>query len=232
MNSIIPKNKNINKFIEEFNLKNGNKKVIFPKKELNLEHKSCAFCEACSYNKNYKSIMKLHGSKIWFTMHLIIESIPPEKEMTIKECATIWITLYTIINSLPCSHCTLTSLKWIQTISPPNNCPNNREDWMKELWKHHNEVNRDLWQEKAISVSETGGIYSWKKYMKDVEERHMTCGKMDQDDYLFGKIDDKIQSFTINKYHKENSSENQDNENTNEITEKPEITMKNVLKLL
>ena len=226
MDSIIPKNQNINKFIEEFNKKNSFKKIIPQEKptekiDPESEHKSCVICEACSYNKNYKSIMKLHGNKVWFTMHLIVESIPPDKEMTTKECATIWITLYTIINSLPCSKCTFTSLKWIQTIAPPHHCPNNRDDWMKELWTHHNDVNKALWLEKAITSSDTRGIYSWKRYMKDVEDRHMTCGKLDKDDYLFGKIDKKSNIFNKDEDIVE-STEN----------EKPDVTMKKVMHLL
>lgn len=227
MSSIIPKNTNINKFIEEFNLKNGNKKnQIIQKIEQDSasssDHKSCALCEACSYNKNYKSIMKLHGSKIWFTMHLIVESIPPEKEMTIKECATIWITLYTIINALPCNKCTTTSLKWLQGIAPPEHSPINREEWMKELWKHHNDVNKALWLENTISSSETRGAYPWKKYLKDVDEHHMTCGKMEKDDYLFGKIDDYNPIFMKKK----------ENDLESKIKEDPEVTMKNVMRLL
>lgn len=228
MNSIIPKNKNINKFIEEFNQKNGNKKnqitQKIPKDVMESEHKSCALCEACSYNKNYKSIMKLHGNKIWFTMHLIVESIPPEKEMSIKECATIWITLYTIINSLPCSRCTILSLKWLQTLAPPHNCPNNRENWMKELWTHHNDINKALWLEKAIAVSDNMGAYSWKKYLKNVDERHMTCGKLENDDYLFGKIDTYKPTFMIKKEKEDNIEP--------PINEEPAVTFKNVMQLL
>ncbi len=226
MTNVIPKNENINKFIEEFNKKNGIKKnpILDEKTKKESEHSICILCETCSYNKNYKSIMKLHGNKIWFTMHLIVESIPPEKKMTIKECAVIWISLYTIINSLPCCKCTLSSLKWIQKIAPPNNCPNNREDWMKEIWNHHNDVNQDLWLENAVLTTEKKNIYTWKRYMKDVEERHMTCGKLEKDDYLFGKIDD---------YKPIYKKKELDEDITDSIVnETPDVTMKKVMHLL
>lgn len=132
------------------------------------------FDRVCSSMKNYGHSgcnIKVEGGKIWFVMHQIVETL--SLNMTLEESLQTWLSIYQIINSMQCCDCRLNSLDWLNKISPPYNLPKTKDDWIKEVFNHHNDVTRKV-------IDGAGGMSSkklmkWEDYMEEVKKRRATC---------------------------------------------------------
>ena len=130
----------------------------------------CTCCNILSRQGCSNNILK-NGNKIWYVLHNLVENMSDGKLNDI-ECNNMRTTICTIITSIPCIECKLHSITWFNQKIINNITLNKRENWVYELWNHHNNVN------KMVSLlnpySKLKGI-SWLDYKKQIEINRITC---------------------------------------------------------
>lgn len=137
------------------------------------------FDRVCSSIKNYchnGCNIKVEGGKIWFVMHQIVETL--SLNLSMEESLHTWLTIYQIINSMQCCDCRLYSLDWLNRISPPHNLPKTKDDWVREVFNHHNNVTRKI-------IDGAGGMSSkklmkWEEYVEEMSRRRASCFSMEK----------------------------------------------------
>jgi len=130
----------------------------------------CSCCAVLARQGCSNTIIK-NGNKIWYVLHNLVEMMPADP--TELECDNMRITMRTILNSIPCTECKLHSLKWFDERISKHNSSRiklyKREEWIYELWHHHDMVNK-----KVVSLNPHKGI-SWPEYRKQLEINRITC---------------------------------------------------------
>jgi len=88
------------------------------------------------------------------------------------ECNNMRTTIYAIINSIPCIECKLHSISWFNQKLINNTTLDKRENWIYELWHHHDTVNKNV--TLLNPYTKIKGI-SWVNYKKQIEINRITC---------------------------------------------------------
>lgn len=130
-------------------------------------------CLSCNIHKNHgcSNTIRKNGSKIWYVLHNLIESIPT-KIINKEEFEIMCITILSILKSLPCKECADYSIAWYNLSVINNKKLYEKSYFLYELWKHHDDVN------KHISIMNPCIIpkrLSWNEYKQQVEINKITC---------------------------------------------------------
>ena len=132
-------------------------------------------CSSCNIHKNHgcsNTILK-NGSKIWYVLHNLIESIPT-KRINREEFEILCITMHAIIKSLPCKLCANYSIMWYNLSVVNNPKLYDRSYFLYELWKHHDDVNKRISMMNPTIISKR---LSWTEYKQQVEINKITCAQ-------------------------------------------------------
>ncbi len=126
----------------------------------------CSTCQVLTV-KGCSDKIHTNGHKIWYVMHSIVENIPCGHVDKINS-KRIWETMTMIISSINCSECRINSMNWISTLSPDSGLlPDQKESWMFEVWKHHNDVNN--------RISTMSRAVSWREYIQEYRLKSIIC---------------------------------------------------------
>jgi len=132
----------------------------------------CGCCTVLASQGCTNTIAK-NGNKVWYVLHNLVEMMSDKP--TEEECSSMRTTLRTIITSMPCTECKLHSLNWFDERISKNNSAHivldKRENWMYELWHHHDVVNKKV---VLLNPCMNKGI-SWPEYRKQIEINRITC---------------------------------------------------------
>ena len=119
----------------------------------------CGTCSGCVGDIHKNSRM------MWYVMHSIVENLPGGP-IDIADSARIWATMFTIVESIRCQEWRIHSNRWLSEIAPSSgNLPDQKEDWVYAVWKHHNDVTKKVRGEKKPTLSLLREPLSWGEYL-------------------------------------------------------------------
>ena len=144
--------------------------IILP--NLHEQHPS-NYWFSCNVHKTQgcSNTIRKNGSKIWYVLHNLVESIKTSR-INREEFEIVCMTMLAILKSMPCKTCAGYSITWYHETISNNVKLYDKIQFMYELWKHHDDVN------KRILVTFPDTILtqiSWKQYMTHFHVNKITC---------------------------------------------------------
>jgi len=119
----------------------------------------CGTCSGCLGEIHKNSHM------MWHVMHSIVENLP-SGPIDITDSARIWATMFAIVESIKCQEWRTHSNRWLSDIAPSSgNLPEEKEDWVYAVWKHHDDVTKKVRAEQKLPLSLLREPLGWGEYL-------------------------------------------------------------------
>lgn len=131
------------------------------------------YCFSCNVHKTQgcSNTIKQNGSKIWYVLHNLVESIKTSR-INREEFEITCTSILAILKSMPCKMCASYSIVWYHTCIANNVKLYDKIQFMYELWKHHVDVNKRI---LSMFPDATMRQISWKQYMQQLNVNKITC---------------------------------------------------------
>ena len=130
-------------------------------------------CISCNLHRSQgcTNNIKKNGSKIWYVLHNLVESIKTPK-LTNEEFERVCTAIVMIIRSVPCRECMSHSLLWYKSVVKNNTKLQSRINLIYELWKHHDDITKEILMAKPNTIIKR---LTWNEYKKRLEIDKITC---------------------------------------------------------
>jgi len=130
-------------------------------------------CISCNLHRSQgcTNNIKKNGSKIWYVLHNLVESIKTPK-LTNEDFERVCTAIVMIIRSVPCRECMSHSLLWYKSVVKNNTKLQSRIHLIYELWKHHDDITKEILMAKPNTITKR---LTWNEYKKRLEIDKITC---------------------------------------------------------
>jgi hypothetical protein len=130
-------------------------------------------CISCNLHRSQgcTNNIKKNGSKIWYVLHNLVESIKTPK-LTNEDFDRVCTAIVMIIRSVPCRECMSHSLLWYKSVVKNNTKLQSRTHLIYELWKHHDDITKQILMAKPNTITKR---LTWNEYKKQLEIDKITC---------------------------------------------------------
>ena len=137
------------------------------------EQQPSNYCLSCNVPKTQgcSNTIRKNGSRIWYVLHNLVESIKTSR-INREEFEITCTTILAILKSIPCKICAGYSILWYHNTIANNVKLYDKIQFMYELWKHHDDVNKRIFSMFPDTIMTQ---ISWKQYMQQFNINKITC---------------------------------------------------------